>query len=63
MAIYTPRGLAINLPVSYSFALMKRLHPTVDAFKVLKTTEGLESIPAVLTFVTGIACFSLKADS
>jgi hypothetical protein len=63
MAIYTPRGLAIKLPVPYTFALMKRLHPTVDAFKVLKTTEGLESIPGVLTFVTGIACFFLKADS
>ena len=63
MAIYTPRGLAIKLPVPYTFALMKRLHPTVDAFTVLKTTEGLQCLPAVLTFATGIACFSLKADS
>jgi hypothetical protein len=60
MSIYTPRGLAINLPVSYAFALMQRLYPTVDAFKVLKTVEGLQSIPGVFTFVTGLVCFYLK---
>ncbi len=62
MAIYTPRGLEINLPLPYAFALMQRLYPRVDAFKVLKTAEGLESIPGVLTFVSGLACFYLKAD-
>jgi hypothetical protein len=60
MAIYTPRGLEINLRVPYAFALMQRLYPKVDAFKVLKTTEGLESIPAALAFSSGLACFYLK---
>jgi hypothetical protein len=60
MAIYTPRGLEINLRVPYAFALMQRLYPKVDAFKVLKTTEALESIPAALAFSSGLACFYLK---
>ena len=60
MAIYTPRGLKIRFPLDYSFALMSRLYPKVDAFKVLKTTEGLESIPAVLSVLTGFVCFYLQ---
>ena len=62
MAIYTPRGLKIRLDVSTAFALMQRLFPTVGAFEVLKTTEGLESVPAALAFISGVACFSLKVD-
>ena len=62
MAIYTPTGLAINLSVSYTFALMQRLYPKVDAFKVLKTTEGLESMPAALAFVSALVCFFLKVN-
>lgn len=59
MAIYTPRGLKIRLSVDHAFTLMARLFPDVDAFKILKTTEGLESIPATLAFITGLASFSL----
>lgn len=62
MAIYTPRGLKIRLGVNYAFALMARLYPKVDAFKVLKTTEGLELIPNMLAFITGLILFSLKID-
>lgn len=61
MSIYTPRGLEVKLPVPYSFGLMQRLYPVVDAFKVLKTTEGLQSIPGVLIFTTATACFCVKA--
>lgn len=60
MAIFTPRGLKIRLPFDYAFALIARLYPKVDAFKVLKTTEGLESIPSLITFATGLVCFYLR---
>ncbi len=60
MAIFTPRGLKIRLPVDYAFALMARLYPKVDAFKVLKTTESLELIPSVITLLTGLVCFYLR---
>ena len=59
MAIYTPRGLKIRLGVNHAFALMARLYPKVDAFKILKTTEGLESVPAMLAFIVGTASFYL----
>jgi hypothetical protein len=55
MALYTPRGLKIRLPVDYAFALIARLHPKITAFKVLKMTEAIESIPPALTFATGLA--------
>ena len=54
MAIFTPRGLKIRLPINYCFALMARLYPNVDAFKILKTAEGFELIPSVLSFIMGI---------
>jgi len=57
MAIYTPRGLKIRLEMNYAFALMARLYPKVDAFKILKTTEGLESIPGMFAFLVGILSF------
>jgi len=57
MAIYTPRGLKIRLPIDYSFALMARLYPSVDAFRILKTTEGIESVPQFLVFTTAVVCF------
>lgn len=60
MAIFTPRGLKIRLPLDYAFALIARLYPKVDAFKVLKTTEGLEAIPSLITFTTGLICFYLR---
>ena len=57
MAIFTPRGLKVRLPVDYSFALMQRLYPSVDAFKVLKTTEGFELLPNSMSFLAAIVCF------
>lgn len=62
MAIYTPRGLKIRLRMNHAFALMARLYPKVDAFKVLKTTEGLESIPDMLALIVGLVSFYLKLD-
>jgi hypothetical protein len=57
MPIYTPRGLKIRLSVDYAFGLVARLYPKVDAFRVLKTTESIESLPTLFTFVVGLYCF------
>lgn len=54
MTIITPRGLKVRIPVPYAFALMARLYPEVSPFRVLKTTEGIESIPGMLAFTFGI---------
>jgi len=62
MAIYTPRGLKIRLSVNHVFALIKRLYPEVDAFRVLKTTEGIESLTSMATFIAALTCFLLKVD-
>jgi hypothetical protein len=59
MAIYTPRGLKIRIAVPYAFGLMARLHPKVTPFKILKTTEGIESIPGMLAFIAGMIAFAI----
>ena len=59
MALYTPRGLKIRLSIDHAFALMARLYPEIDAFKVLKTTEGIASIPGMLAFMAGVLSFFL----
>jgi hypothetical protein len=56
MSIYTPRGLKIRLSTNYAFALIARLYPKVSAFKVLKTTEGIESLPTVISLLSGLYC-------
>jgi hypothetical protein len=58
--IYTPRGLKIRLELPYAFALMARLHPRVSAFRVLRTTEAIESIPSSLSFICGMLAFLLR---
>jgi len=55
--MYTPRGLKIRIPVPCAFGLMARLYPQVSAFRVLKTTEGLDHIPGVLSFLAAILAF------
>lgn len=62
MAIYTPGGLKIRLSLEYAFPLIARLYPRVDAFKVLKTTEGIETLPKMLSFFTGLFCFLSRVD-
>jgi hypothetical protein len=59
MAIYTPRGLKIRIAVPYAFSLMARLHPKVTPFRILKTTEGIESLPGMLGFIAGMIAFFL----
>ena len=62
MAIYTPRGLKIRIAVPYAFGLIARLYPKVSAFKVLKTTEGIESLTSIAIFIAAIICFIMKID-
>ena len=57
MPIYTPGGLRVRLSLNYAFGLIARLFPKVDAFRILKTTEGIESLPTLLALVIGLVCF------
>lgn len=60
MAIYTPRGLKIRIAVPTAFGLMARLEPKVSPFRVLKTTEGIESLPGLFALIAGLTAFWLR---
>ena len=60
MAIYTPRGLKIRISVPYAFGLMARLSPKVSPFRILKTTEGIDSVPSMLAFFAGLVAFAMR---
>jgi hypothetical protein len=60
MAIYTPRGLKVRIAVPYAFGLMARLSPNVSPFRILKTTEGIESVPGMLAFIAGLVAFAMR---
>ena len=62
MAIFTPRGLKIRLGKAYAFALMARVFPRVDAFRVLQLTEEVENMAALATFIVGIVAFAMRLD-
>jgi hypothetical protein len=62
MAIYTPRGLKIRLGRAYAFALMARLFPRVDAFRVLQLTEEVENMASLATFIAGMVAFAMRLD-
>ena len=52
----TPRGLKVRLELPWAFGLLARLFEKdrrTDAFRVLKTCEAIESIPAVVSFIAG----------
>ena len=57
MAIFTPRGLKIRLQTELAFTYIARLHPRFTAFQVLKTVEGIELIPSIFAFATGLFTF------
>lgn len=62
MAVFTPRGLKIRFEVNYCFALLARLYPKISPYKVLRLTEGLESIPGFLAVLTGLVCFLFHVE-
>jgi hypothetical protein len=63
MAIYTPRGLKLRLPINVAFTYIARLHPHYTAFEVLKTTEGIQIIPDIFGFIIGVILFFSGKDS
>jgi len=63
MGIYTPRGLKIRIAIPYAFGLIARLYPQVSAFKVLKTTEAIESLTSIATFIAALICFIMHLDA
>lgn len=60
MALFTPRGLKVRLAKPYAFALMARVFPKADAFRVLQLTEEVENLPALAGFVAGVVAFSMR---
>lgn len=53
----TPKGLKVRLDIPLGFTLLARLwrkDPNTDAFRVLKTCEGLECIRPLFGFIGGI---------
>lgn len=62
MAIFTPRGLKVRLPVRYAFALIARLYPHADAFRVLQLTEAVENLGRLATLISGIIVFSIRLE-
>lgn len=62
MAVFTPKGLKIRFEIDYCFALLARLYPKISPYKVLRLTEGLESIPGFLAVLTGLVCFLFHVE-
>lgn len=60
MAVFTPRGLKLRLSTPYVFALIARVFPKVDAFRVLQTTEAVENLARLAIFLAAIVAFSLS---
>ena len=60
MAVFTPRGLKLRLSTPYAFALIARVFPKVDAFRVLQTTEAVENLTRLAIFLSAIVAFSLS---
>lgn len=57
MPVFTPRGLKIRLDSPYVFSLIGRIwskDQKRDAFRVLKTCEGVEQLDTMLAYVSGL---------
>ncbi len=57
MALFTPRGLKVRLTKAYAFALMARVYPRTDAFRILQLTEEVENLPDTATYIAAMALF------
>jgi hypothetical protein len=60
MALFTPRGLKVGVATPYAFALMARVYPRVDAFRVLQLTEEIENLSGLAAFICGLIVFGLR---
>lgn len=47
----TPRGAKIRVSVQEAFTLMARLYPTKKPADILKTVEGIESVPSLFSTI------------
>jgi hypothetical protein len=59
MAIFTPRGLKIRLSKEESFSLMYRVTKAANVFNFLKTVEGIDTLPIVMTILSAYLCLLL----
>ncbi len=50
----------MRLPTAYAFALMARVYPKSDAFRVLQLTEEVENLGSLAFFMAGVSAFSLR---
>jgi len=62
MALFTPRGLKLRITKSYAFALMMRLFPQVQAFRILQLTEEIDNLPQLGGFLAGLIAFLLQPE-
>ena len=62
MALFTPRGLKLVLPRSYAFALMARVYPQTNAFRVLQLTEEVENLSGLASFLAAVVAFALHLE-
>lgn len=60
MPIFTPRGLKIRIDTDVAFTYIARVSPPVSPFKVLKTVEGFQFLPGMLSIIAGLICFLTK---
>ncbi len=60
MALFTPRGLKVRIATPYAFALMARVFPSIDAFRILQLTEEVENLPKLAGFTSGLVVFALR---
>ncbi len=60
--VFTNKGLKLRLSVGLCFAMMAKLYPKVDAFKIFRRTEALERVPPLCRDIVAIVCFYNHVD-
>jgi len=62
MALFTPRGLKLRLPIRYAFTLMARVYPQRDPFRILQLTEEIDNLASLAGFTAAFAAFYLRLE-
>lgn len=60
--ILTNKDLKIRFSLSICYALMARLYPSVNEFKILRRTEALENYPILMRDLLAIVCFYKQVE-
>jgi hypothetical protein len=50
----------VRLATPCAFALMARVYPSFDAFRILQLTEEVENLPKLAGFIAGVIVFALR---